>query len=227
MSELVNVDDPGAGQDVLDADPSENPCQVADHVELPRRPRAEVGVPALGCPRHKPAVDIEEDRLTEPRARGHDRRIPSLGGMTGVQLRKLVRLEDGDAVRERFEVVQHPHALEPERRGDGRPIDPPRHVGEVCDLVGHRSGHAEARRVDGTRLDALRFEERPHDWFQPRKVERDELGDVYGRRPLRSGREEAEQCLRTADVACKEHGRIIHSIRRLDIRRPFAHLRDQ
>jgi hypothetical protein len=38
--------------------------------------------------------------------------------------------------------------LEPERPGDGSAIDPPRHVGEMCDLVGDRSGDAEARRVD-------------------------------------------------------------------------------
>ena len=66
---------------------------------------------------------------------------------------------------------------------------------------------------------SLRLQERRDHRLEAGVVERDEFGDVHGRGPCRAGREEAEQCLRSADVACKQHGRIIHSIRGLTFRR--------
>ena len=42
------------------ADPAEDAGECADHLELPRRARGEVGMAAFRLSGHQPAADVEE-----------------------------------------------------------------------------------------------------------------------------------------------------------------------
>ena len=131
---------------------AEDARQLSQHLDFARRSRREVGMPAFGRARHEPAVHVVQQRLAEPGARRDHGRIPFGMRHATLQHRQFVRLEHGHAVGERFEVVQHVGAPEPEPFRDRRAVHEPGHVREPGDLVGHRPRDAEARRLDVPRL---------------------------------------------------------------------------
>ena len=206
VRELVDVDDTGTGEDVLDADSTEPAGELADHGQLARRPRREVGVPSFGRAGHQPAVDIEEESLTKTGAGSENRRVAVPRRPPAVERRQFVRLEHADAVRQRFQVVQDKGLAEAERLADRDAVYFPWNVGQVRDMIGDCPGDAEACRVDGGAVSPLRLQELCDHRLEPGKVERHEFGNVHRRGPCRASLEQAKQCLRAADVACKEHG---------------------
>src|SRR4029078_1682413 len=86
-------------------------------------------------------------------------------------------------------------------------FDEPRHVGEARDLIGHRTGDAEAGAGDRARLHALRLEELPDHRHETVVVERDEIADLDLVGPLRRFLEESEQRLGSSDVGREQHRR--------------------
>ena len=121
MRELIQVDEAGPRQHVLDADAAEDACELAHQVELARRAGGEVGVPALRLAGNEAAVHVEQQRLAEPGARGDDGRVAVRKRDALLQDRQLVGLEHVDPVGERFEIVQHTRAAEAERSPTAAP----------------------------------------------------------------------------------------------------------
>ena len=94
MRELVDVDEAGTGEDVLDADAAEDAGELAaPWLELARRPRREVGVPSFGRAGHQPAVDIVEQSFAEAGAGGDHRGVAVPRRPPALERRQLVRLE--------------------------------------------------------------------------------------------------------------------------------------
>ena len=112
-------------------------------------------------------------------------------------------------VRQRLEIVQQRDARDPERRRDPARVDEPRHVGDLHRLVDHRPGDAEARRLDravrARASVASAVQELRDHRLQIGIVERAERADDDRPRPRRYGVEQAEQRLRSSDVAGKNH----------------------
>jgi hypothetical protein len=209
VRELVDVDQAGAAEHVLDAAAAVDAGEGREHLDLARRARPPVGVPSFRRARDEPALDIVEKRFAETGARRDHRGVPARLRDALLENRQLGRLEHRDRVRHRFEVVQDVHAPQPRRRGDRRRVDHPGHIRQPRDLVGHRAGHAERRRLDGARLDAARLEELANHRRQVVVVERDELAGFDPPRALGRPREESEQRLGPPHVGRQQHPLII------------------
>ena len=201
MSELIDVDQSGPGDDELDADAAEDACEIGDQLELARGASGEVGVAALGRERNEPPVDVVQHRDAHPRARRDHRRIAAGHGDSLLQHRELARLEDRHGVGQRLQIVDHLGTLQAERGAHGFAVDEPRHVGEPCDLFGDRTRDPDACRRDRPRVHFPCAEKLAHHRLEPVVVERLELPDLDRGRALGVGREQPEQCLGAADVA--------------------------
>ena len=66
---------PGPESTCSTLDAAEDARQLAHQLELARRAGGEVGVPALRLAGNEPAVDVVQQRLAEPGARGDDGRV--------------------------------------------------------------------------------------------------------------------------------------------------------
>ena len=119
---------------------------------------------------------------------------------------QLRRLENGDGIGQRFEVVEEAHAPDAgSLRQRGR-IDDPRHVRHLADLRRNRAGDADAGGVEVPRLDVPGAEEGFDHRLESVVVEGDELTNLDHRGSLGRGREKPKECLSAADVSRENHG---------------------
>jgi hypothetical protein len=209
VRELIDVDQAGAADHVLHAAAPVDAREDREHLDLARRPRAPVRVPAFRRAGHEAVVEVEEERFAEPGAGRDHRGVAVRLRDPLLQDRQLGRFEYRHGMRHGLEVVEDMDAPEAGRRGDRRSVHQPGHVREPRDLVGHRAGDAERRRLDRARLDAVPLEELPDHRHQIVVLERDELADFDPPGTLRRPREESEQRLGSAYVGRQQHPHII------------------
>src|SRR6185295_1418980 len=98
---------------------------------------------------YQPAIDVVEAGLSQSRAGRDDRGVARLLGRAALKHDDLVAVEDADAVRHRFEIVQEADPFRPEVTPDLRGPEAPRDVGELRALIDHGPGHPDRCRVDG------------------------------------------------------------------------------
>ena len=184
VRELIDVHQARSGDDVLDADAAVHPRQHIEHLNLAARARAPVRMAALRGARDEMPVDVVQHRFAESGSRRDHGGVAARLRDALLQHRQLGRLQHRHGERHRFEVVEDVHV--PQRRAarDLRGIHEPRHVGEPRHLVGDRAGDAERRRRDAAPLDAARLQELADHRHQAVVVQRGELADLHGRRPV-------------------------------------------
>ena len=151
------------------------------------------------------AVDVEQHAFAEPRAGRNHRDVAGRHALALLKHRKLVSLQNRDAVRHRLEIVEQPHPAEVHTRGEVGRIDAPRDVGQLGHLVGDRAGNTERRRFDLAGGYAVALQEALEDRLEVIVLERGEL--LGGNRcwPVLVRLEQAEQRLGAADISCEEH----------------------
>ena len=207
MREAVEVGEAEPRDDGLDLGTPVALAQPRGQLELARRPRGEVGVPALRR-RGREAVSVaEEVGLPEPGAGGDQPGVAARVRLAVLEDVQLVVIEHGDRVRDRHEVVQQAHAAEPERHRDLAAVDAPADVDELGAIVDDRAGDAEARGLDRRTPRRLLAQEPVDDGDEARVVGGRERLDRHRHWPKRCPREQAEQRLGAADVTGEEHGR--------------------
>src|SRR3954468_16406139 len=206
MRELVDVDQAGARDDVLYSGAAVDTNQLAQQLNFTRRTRREVRVPSLRGAWYESPVHMQQERFAEAGARSDHRRVPFLVRDAALEHLQLVGFEHGDAIRQRFEIVQDVRALEPQPLRYRRAVDAPWHVRQMRDLIGHRPGDAEARRLDVPRLDGARLEKRLDHRLEARMIERGKFSNVDRRRAIGPGLKKSKQRLRSTDVSRQQHG---------------------
>ena len=185
---------------------------VIEHLDLARRARAPVGMAALRRARDETPVDVVQHRFAESGPRRDHRGVPARLRDTVLQHRELVRCQHGtaNAIASRSLRMCTCRRDAPPRDLGG--IHEPRHVGEPRHLVGDCTRDAEGGRRDAAPLDAARLQELTDHRHQAVVVQRCELADLHGRRPVGRGTEQSEERLGTTDVACEQHGALLSPI---------------
>src|SRR6185503_7146271 len=137
------------------------------------------------------------------RAGSDERRVARRNRNAILKDGELLRFEDGDGVRHRFQIVQELDRAIAKAVRDYPRVSDPRHIGHARDETRDGAGNADAHGIDAARAGFV--EKCRDDFVEIVEVERGVLADDLRLGPLASLAEKPDQGLGAPDVRRKQH----------------------